>query len=65
MWNFLLSLFAGSTVGNTRTAQQFVRPVLAVFAIGVVIAGVIYACVVLRAVSERRNSSHVYSHSSH
>ncbi len=65
MWNFLLALFVGSAVGNTRTAQRFVRPVLVLFVIGVLIAGLIYACVVLRAVSERSHAPHVHANSTH
>jgi hypothetical protein len=64
MWNFLLALFVGGAIGSTRTAQRFVRPVLVLFVIGVLVAGVIYACVVFRAASERSHSPHVQSHSS-
>lgn len=63
MWNFLLALFVGSAVGSTRTAQRLVRPLLVLFAIGVVIAGLIYACVVFKAVLERSQAPHVQSHS--
>ena len=63
MWNFLTALFVGSTVGNTRTARRLVRPLLLLFAVGVVIAGVIYACVVFNAVSERSQAPNVHTHS--
>jgi hypothetical protein len=63
MWNFLLALFVGSTVGSTRTAQRIVRPLLALFAIGVIIAGIVYVGVVVKAVSERSQSPHVHAHS--
>ena len=63
MWNFLLALFVGGAVGNTRTARRLIRPLLAMFAIGVVIAGVIYACVVFKAVLQRSQAPHVQSHS--
>ena len=65
MWNFLLALFAGSTIGSTRTVRRSVRPVVILFLIGVLVAGVIYVCVVFKAVSERSNKPHVSTHSSH
>jgi hypothetical protein len=65
MWNFLLALFAGSAIGSTRTARQSVKPILILFFFGVLIAGVIYVCVVFKAVSERSNTPHVSTHSSH
>jgi hypothetical protein len=65
MWNFLLALFAGTTVGSTKTAQRTVKPLLAFLAIGVIVAGLIYAFVMLSAVSERNNTRHVSTHSSH
>ena len=65
MWNFLLAIFAGSTIGNTRTARRWVRPVLALFLIGILVAGVIYVGVIVQALSERSNTHHVSTHSSH
>jgi len=65
MWNFLLALFAGSAIGSTRTARRSVKPILILFFFGVLIAGVIYVCVVFKAVSERSNAPHVSPHSSH
>ena len=65
MWNFLLALFAGSAIGSTRTARRSVRPILILFFFGVLIAGVIYVCVVFKALSERSNTPHVSTHSSH
>ena len=65
MWNFLMALFVGSAVGSTRTAQRLVRPVLILFAIGVLIAGFIYACVVFRAVNQRSRDLHVPPYSAH
>lgn len=64
MWNFLLTLFVGSAVGSTRTAQRLVRPILVLFIIGVLIAGFIYACVVFRAANQRSHFPHVHAHSS-
>jgi uncharacterized membrane protein YraQ (UPF0718 family) len=65
MWNFLLAVFAGSTIGTTRTARRSVKPVAILLLVGVFIAGVIYVCVVMKAVSERSNTSHVSTHRSH
>ena len=65
MWNFLLAFFFGSTVSSSRTGQRLIRPLLILFAIGVLIAGLIYACVVFRAVTERSETPHVNAHSSH
>ena len=48
MWNFLLAFFFGSAVSSSRTGQRLMRPVLILFAIGVLIAGLIYACAVFR-----------------
>ena len=63
MWNFLLALFVGSAVGSTRTAQRLVRPLLVLFAIGVIIAGIVYVGVVVKAVNERSHPPHVHAHS--
>ena len=65
MWNFLLALFVGTAAGSTRTAQRSVRPILILLLLGAIVAGVIYACVVFKAVSERNNTPHVSTHSSH
>jgi ABC-type Na+ efflux pump permease subunit len=65
MWNFLMALFVGSAVGSTRTAQRLVRPMLILFLICVLVAGLIYACVVFRAVSERSRAPHVTSSNTH
>ena len=65
MWNFLLAFFFGSTVSSSRTGRRLMRPMLILIAIGVLIAGFIYACVVFRAVTERSQTSHVHAHSTH
>ena len=63
MWNFLVALFVGSAVGSTRTAQRLVRPIVILFVVGVLIAGLIYACAVFREVSERNHAPHVHANS--
>ena len=65
MWNFLLAFFFGSAVANTRTGRSILRPLLLLFVIGVLAAGIIYALVVFHAVSERSNNPHVHAHSTH
>jgi len=65
MWEFLLALFVGGGLGSTRTAQRLVKPILTLFIIGVLIAGLIYAFIVFTAVSERNNVHHVSTHRSH
>ena len=41
------------------------RYILLIFFVGCMIAGVIYAGVVMKAISERSNNPHVSAHSSH
>ncbi len=63
MWNFLLAVFVGGGLGSTRTAQRLIKPFLALFFIGVIIAGLIYAFVIFHAVSERSQAPNVHAHS--
>lgn len=65
MWNFLLAFFFGSAVSSSRTVQRLMRPLLILFGIGVVVAGLIYASVVFRAVNERSQAPHAHAHSTH
>ncbi len=60
MWNVLFGFLLGQTPGTSR----YVRALLAAIAVGVVIAGFVYAVVVLQAVGERSNASHVPTHRS-
>ena len=61
MWEFLMGFFFARATGLDR----FVRVLLALFAIGILIAGVIYTSVVLHAVSERSHPPHVHAHHTH
>ena len=61
MWDFLFGYFFGKATG----AHRIVRPLLWLVLIGVVVAGFIYAGVVLNAVSERSNTPHVSTHRPH
>jgi len=61
MWEFLLGFLFARATGISR----LVRVVLVLVAIGVVIAGAIYALVVFRAVQERSHHPHVHTHSAH
>ncbi len=59
MWEFVLGFLFARATGISR----FVRPVLVLFAVGVLIAGAIYVSVVFRAVQERSQGHHVHAHS--
>ena len=56
MWNFLLGFLFARATGISR----FVRPLLVLVLFGVLIAGVVYAFVVLRAVNQRSHAPHVH-----
>ena len=60
MWDFLTGFFMVRATGS-----RFIRILLFIFLAGALIAGVVYATVVLKAVSERSNSPHVHAHSTH
>lgn len=60
MWDFLTGFFMVRATGS-----RFIRILLFIFLAGALIAGVIYAIVVLKAVSERSNSPHVHAHRTH
>lgn len=42
MWDFLMAFFIGGGIGSTRVAQRVVKPVLALFVIGLLFCGFIY-----------------------
>jgi len=65
MWNYGNGSSIGDALGALGFGRGFVKPLLKLFLIGVVIAGLIYAFVVFKAVSERSNSPHVHAHSTH
>lgn len=65
MWNFLLAFFFGSAVSGTRSGRQLMRTILILLAIGVAIAGLTYASIVFRAVTERSRTPHVHAHSTY
>jgi hypothetical protein len=58
MWEFLMGVFIGRATGLSR----YVKPVLLLFAIGVLIAGLIYTYVFLDAAIERSHAPHVHAH---
>ena len=64
MWEIWGHPVAGA-IGATKTARRLLKPIVILFCIGIVIAGLIYAYVVFQAVSERSNSPHVHAHSTH
>lgn len=62
MWNFLTGYGFGGAFGASRCGRRIIKPALRLFFFGVVIAGLIYAYVVFKAVSERSSSPHVHTH---
>jgi hypothetical protein len=62
MWEFLIGLSIGDAVRKSPLGR-FVRPALALFLIGLLIACVIYTIAVFHAVSERSKTPHVPTHS--
>jgi hypothetical protein len=65
IWAFLTAIVSGNLASNTRAVRRLVRPFFLLFCVGVVVAGCIYAYVVLKSVSERNQPSHVHTHSTH
>ena len=61
MWEFLMGIFIGRATGLSRS----VKPLLFLFAVGVLIAGLIYTYVFLNAAIERSHDPHVHAHSTH
>ena len=65
VWAFLTAIVSVNLASSSRTVRRIVRPLFLLFCVGVVIAGFVYAYVVLKAVSERNQPSHVHTHSTH
>ena len=63
MWDYGTAHGVGGALGATRFARRWGRLLLKLFALGVVIAGLIYTYVVFHAVSERSPHPHVHAHS--
>jgi hypothetical protein len=61
MFWFIIDVLALRKMGLSRPF----RYILLIFFVGCMIAGVIYAGVVMKAISERSNNPHVSTHSSH
>ena len=61
MFWYLMDVLALKKLGLARP----LRYLILLFLAGCLIAGIIYASVVLKAVSERSNSPHVHAHSTH
>ncbi len=64
MWKILMGYLIGDAISKSPVGR-FVRPALKLFALGVLIAGLIYAYVVFKAVYERSQAPHVHAHSTH
>ena len=58
MWDFLFGYLIGRATGISR----IVRPILWLFLIGVIIAGIIYVHVVSHAIQQRSHAPHVHTH---
>ncbi len=63
MWNFLTGYGFGGAFGASRLGRSIIKPALKLFMIGAVIAGLIYAYAMFRAVNQRSHSPHVHIHS--
>ncbi len=63
MWNNGNGSSIGDALGALGLGRGFVKPLLKLFLIGVLIAGMIYAYVVFHAVSLRSRPRHVHAHS--
>ncbi len=64
MWE-ILGHPIGGAIGTTRMARWLLKPLLKLFAIGVLIAGLIYTYVMLKVVDERSQTPHVHSRNTH
>ncbi|MBB6144100.1 hypothetical protein HNQ77_002052 [Silvibacterium bohemicum] len=60
MWNFLLGFLFARATG----ASRIIRPLLLLFLLGSIIAGLIYAFAVFHEVNERSRPPHVHAHRS-
>lgn len=65
MWRSGNGSSIGDALGALGFGRGYVKPLLKLFLVGVAIAGMIYAFVVFKAVSERSNTPHVHSHNTH
>jgi hypothetical protein len=61
MWELLMGFLFARATGLSR----YLRYGLALFGLGIVIAGLIYTCVVLNAANERSHAPHVHTRSTH
>ena len=55
----------GGAFGASRFGRRIIKPAIRLFFVGVLVAGLIYAYVVFKAVSERSEQHHVHTHSTH
>ena len=62
MWEFLIGLFIGDAISKSPLGR-FARPILKLFVVGILVAGLIYTYVVFKAVSERSHAPNVPAHS--
>ena len=63
MDNFWTGYVFGGALGASRLGRRIIGPLLKLFLVGALIAGVIYTCIVFRAATERSRHPHVHSNS--
>jgi hypothetical protein len=61
MWNFILGYLFADATGISR----IIRPLLVLVLFGVLIAGIVYAAVIVHAVAERSHATDVLPLTSH
>jgi hypothetical protein len=61
MWEVLMGYLIGDAIGKSPLGR-LARPLLMLFILGVLIAGLIYGCVVFKAVYERSQDHHAHKH---
>lgn len=61
MWNFLLGFLFARATGISRV----IRPLLVLVLFGVLVAGIVYAFSVFKAVNQRSHGPHVHASGTH
>jgi hypothetical protein len=64
MWEFLMGIFIGKAIGKSAMGR-FVMPALKLVALGILISGLIYTYVFVKAALERRHDTHVHARRSY
>jgi flagellar basal body-associated protein FliL len=64
MSNFWTGYGFGGAFGASRLGRRIIKPALKLFIVVIIIAGLIYAFVIFKAVNQRSQPRHVHPHSS-